>query len=219
MEKKILYFEGAGLSNAPISKATIGNCRIRTAFHLNNGKAVYLEIIGMERTKEDTYPWKYFGFVDFCCYIDDHGKHSIPLRFVRRRFGYTESEILKIVNSLGADFDAIKVVPDLGGYPVHKEHKAKSIENYNYGDEFSFDQEMIDRRKAIYDEIYKIEKEQGKKFPNFSMWVDEEDAGMLHLLRHFTGYNKHYVIRTDIGETLSDWMNTMTQTKLGKCNC
>ena len=48
---KVLYFEGAGWSGADISKATIGNCRIRTAFHLDDGRAVYLEIIGNERGK------------------------------------------------------------------------------------------------------------------------------------------------------------------------
>lgn len=48
---KTLYFEGAGWSGADISKATIGNCRIRTAFHLDDGRAVYLEINGSERTK------------------------------------------------------------------------------------------------------------------------------------------------------------------------
>lgn len=41
---KTLYFEGAGWSEADISKATIGNCRIRTAFHTTDGRAVYLEL-------------------------------------------------------------------------------------------------------------------------------------------------------------------------------
>ena len=49
----------------------------------------------------------------------------------------------------------------------------EGTENYNYGDEFLFVQEMINRRKAVCDEIYKIEKEEGKEYPNFSMWVDE----------------------------------------------
>ena len=35
---KTLYFEGAGWSGADSSKATIGNCRIRTAFHLDPEK-------------------------------------------------------------------------------------------------------------------------------------------------------------------------------------
>ena len=50
-ERKVLYFEGAGWSGADISKATVGNCRIRTAFHLDDGRKVYLEIIACEVTK------------------------------------------------------------------------------------------------------------------------------------------------------------------------
>ena len=85
---KILYFEGAGWSNADISKSTIGNCRIRTAFHLDDGRLVYLEIIGSERTKRslpEVYKWPYTGFVDSCFYItdekpnDDENKHRIRL--------------------------------------------------------------------------------------------------------------------------------------------
>lgn len=70
---KTLYFEGAGMAGADISKATIGNCRIRTAFHLDNGKPVYLEITAGERTKRniEVYKWRYTGFVDACFYITD----------------------------------------------------------------------------------------------------------------------------------------------------
>jgi hypothetical protein len=41
---KTLYFEGAGWSGVDVSKTIIGNCRTRTAFRLDNGRAVYLEI-------------------------------------------------------------------------------------------------------------------------------------------------------------------------------
>ncbi len=51
---KTLYFEGAGWSDADISKTTIGNCRIHNAFHFNNGRAVYPEINGTERTKQQS---------------------------------------------------------------------------------------------------------------------------------------------------------------------
>ena len=71
---KTLYFEGAGWSGADISKSTVGNCRIRTAFHLDDGRAVYLEITGTERTKHSSpqiFQWQYTGFVDYCHYITD----------------------------------------------------------------------------------------------------------------------------------------------------
>ena len=48
---KVLYFKGAEWSGTEVSKATISDYRIRTAFDLNDGKAVYLEIIGSEHTK------------------------------------------------------------------------------------------------------------------------------------------------------------------------
>lgn len=242
---KILYFEGAGLSDADISKATIGNCRIRTAFHLDNGKAVYLEIIGSERTRHkgvQSHPWQYTGFVDCCHYITDEiPNEDVNLhRIVNRnwdRFEYTEKAILRYVNRLGASFDAIKVVPDLGGYHVFPSNRPSGhgTDSYNYGDQFQYDKEMTARRRAVYDKIYTIEKEElladrqsGEHkfthpspvdYPCFSLWVDESDAGMLHLVRHFNGYNKHWTIRTDVGDKLEDWMATMTETLLCSYGC
>lgn len=245
MSKKVLYFEGAGWSGADISKATIGNCRIRTAFHLDDGQAVYLEIIGNEKTKYSPpcYRWQYTGIVESCFYItdeipnDDENKHGVRLADRMRIFEYTEAAILEYVNSLGASFDAIKVVPDLGGFRVFpKEHPGKGPDGYNYGDVFQFDPEMTARREAVHKFVYDLElaelkedRANGEKkfvhslsesdFPDFSLWVDEEDSGLLHLLRHFNGYNKHWCIRTDVGETLEDWMATAEETLLGQYGC
>lgn len=256
MSDKILYFEGAGWSGADISKATVGNCRIRTAFHLDDGQSVYLEIIGSERTKNSSpqiFLWQYTGFVDCCHYItdddpnDDCNKHHVMLpkkRGMKRetveknaRFEYTEAEILKFVNGLGASFDAVKVLPDLGGYRVFPEdHSCDGPDGYNYGDTFRYDPEMIARREAVYKAVYDLELKErredrasgagrivhspsGTDYPNFSLWVDEKDPGMLHLLRHFNSLNKHWTIRTDTGDTLDDWMATMTEAELGRCAC
>lgn len=244
---KTLYFEGAGWSGADISKATIGNCRIRTAFHLDDGRAVYLEINGSERTKYSSlkvHKWQYTGFVWSCFYVtdeepnDDENKHSIRLTDRKRIFEYTEAAILKLVNSLGASFEAVKVVPDLGGYRVFPENYTRSggISRLNYGDEFQFDPEMTARREAVHDWVYQMEKEEldadwkerGGRFvhlpgraasPNFSLWVDEKDSGMLHLMRHFNAHNRHWTIRTDVGESLDDWMATITETCLGRYGC
>lgn len=243
---KVLYFEGAGWSGADISKATVGNCRIRTTFHLDDGRAVYLEISGFERTKHSPrgiYEWQYTGFVDCCFYItddvpnDDENNHPARLSSRKKRFEYNEASILRFVNSLGASFTAVKVLPDLGGYRVFPEEKSgHGLDRYYYGDEFDYDPEMIARREAIYDKVYEIEKDEllrdraanGHKFvhspgttdyPNFSLWVDEFDSGCLHLLRHFNGYNKHWIIRTDVGDKLEDWMATAKETNLGRCGC
>ena len=244
MSDKILYFEVAGVSDGSVGTATIGNCRIRTAFHLDDGRAVYLEIMGWERTKNSpaSYKWPYTGFVWSCNYItddvpnDDSNKHRIAHRN-RDVFEYTEVEILKYVNRLGASFDAVKVLPDLGGYRVFPEdYSCDGPDGYNYGDAFHYDPEMIARREAVHKAVYDLELREleedrrtragrfvhspsSKDYPNFSLWVDEKDPGMLHLLRHFNSLNKHWTIRTDTGDTLSDWMATMTEAKLGRCAC
>lgn len=238
LKKKILYFEGAGCSGADVSKATIGNCRIRTAFHLDNGNAVYLEICGMERPKTardnkalgGLYKWKYTGFVDSCYYItddkpnDDCNKHSIKARN-SVTFEYNETEILKFVNGIGASFDEIKVVPDLGGYRVFSgKNSCAGYDGYYYGDEFEFDSELTEKRKLVYKYFYQLEKTEGKQYPNFSLWVDEFDKNELHLLRHFSGtfktaHNVHWIIRLDErdNENNRDW--TMSESFLGKYGC
>ena len=221
---KTLYFEGAGWSGADISKETIGNCRIRAAFHLDDGRAVYLEINGSKRSKGSSpkiYRWPYTGFVDICHYItddkpnDDCNKHRVKsLGYDRdawwetETFEYTETAILKFVNGLGASFDAIKVLPDLGGYRVFPGgHSCDGPNGYYYGDKFHYDPEMVARREEVYRYCYELEKSEGKEYPNFSLWVDEFDPGALHLLRHFSGtiktaHNKHWMIRTDTVENL-----------------
>ena len=231
--KKTLYFEGAGFSKADISRATVGNCRIRTAFHLDDGRAVYLEIIGSERTKHSSpkyYPFRYTGFVDCCYYItdekpnDDCNRHRIYSRDARP-FEYTEAAILRFVNSLGASFEAIKVVPDLGGYGVFPEESScQGVNGYYYGDEFQFDEELTARREQVYQYYYDLEKAEGNKYPNFSLWVDEADPGLLHLLRHFPGtfktaHNKHWIIRVDDGETIGDWIASAEEKQLGIYGC
>ena len=117
-----------------------------------------------------------------------------------------------------------------------EEHSCDGPDGYNYGDVFQYDPEMTARREAVYDKIYDMEKDElmcdralgGKKFahspggtdyPNFSLWVDRKDPGLLHLLRHFIGGNKHWTIRTDTGDTLEDWMATAKETPLGRYGC
>lgn len=250
---KTLFFEGVGWSGADISKATIGSCRIRTAFHLDDGRAVYLEISGNERSKGRSpkiYRWQYTGFVTDCYYItddkpnDDCNKHRVQLLGYDRdawweteTFEYTEAAILEFVNRLGASFDAIKVLPDLGGYRVFPgEYSCDGPNGYCYGDEFHYDPEMISRREAVYKAVYDIEVKERKEdqiskagrivhsssgtdYPNFSLWVDDNDPGLLHLLCHFSGCNKHWTIRTDTGNSLDEWLATMREAHLGKYGC
>lgn len=186
--KKTLYFEGAGWSGADISKATVGNCRIRTAFHLDNGRAVYLEITACER-RNGKAPY-YEGWVDSCHYItgssEDCNRSRIKPPYTH--FEYNHAEILRLVNSLGCSFDAVEVAPDLGGYRVHREHFRYRTDDFNYGDEFTLDRDLLAAREAV--DAYVREQERritGRKWPPYSLWVAEEDPAILHFDSHYKG--------------------------------
>ena len=191
---KTLFFEGAGC----VPCGEVANCRIRTAFTNDEGKQIYLEMSGVEVTKNSVSSIKNYknaGFVDHCHYItgdqDDENKCLIQHQ---RVFEYTNANILGIVNALGCSFDQIIVLPDLAGYRVFREGKGQK---YNFGDEFQFDLELTKKRESIYKHYYELEKTEGKKYPNFSLWVDQDDMNKLHLLRHFNGYNKHWLINIE----------------------
>lgn len=114
------------------------------------------------------------------------------------------TSILAFVNSLGASFDKICVLPDLAGYRVHSDDSEK---RYNYADEFTPDWEVIKRAKEIHEYFYQLEQSEGKKFPNFSLYNDEGDKTKLYLIRHYNGYNKKWLI-----DASSDsWLKTMVE--------
>lgn len=178
---KTLYFEGAGWSGADISKATVGNCRIRTAFRLDDGRPVYLEITACERRIGKT-PY-YEGWVDSCHYITGSSEdcNRSRIKVAQDHFEYTHAEILRLVNSLGCSFDAVEVLPDLSGYRVFKGRAGYGVTNYNFGDEFQPDRELIAAREAV--DAYLQERERqltGRKYPAYSLWVDEADPAVLH---------------------------------------
>ena len=253
---KTLYFEGAGIPEAEVSRATVGNCRIRTAFHLDNGTPVYLEINGWFPNKytRKNIPWKYCGSVAHLNWFHDENAsveyESTDEEYAKMvakartsNFEYSFDGILEFVNSLGASFDRIEVINSpLGGYYVHRpdEVRCKPGEpRYNYGDAFVHDPERLKKREAIRDIIYQTEYKElvedralpasqrrfghtprmGEEYPNFSLWVDGYDPNMLHLLRHFIGYNKHWEIRTDAAETPEACVAAMQEKPLGKYGC
>lgn len=191
---KTLYFEGAGWSGADISKATIGNCRIRTAFSLDDGRKVYLELSGTERKKtspKDLYKWQYTGFVNSAFYItddtpnDDGNKHRIAIdkHDIRRTsytFEWSLAGILELVNTLGASFDAVLVVPDYGGYHVFREDSAYyGTGHYNYGDEFQYDAALTARRAAIVEQKKRENCEKfDQKYDNTNYYIKDGNLMM-----------------------------------------
>ncbi len=214
---KVLYFEGAGWSDADINKETIGNCRIRTAFTNDKGKDIYLEM----ETGRNIYNKKnivgYGLYISYVFHItddkDDCNNSRIPYsrEDLQNNYTYTKEDILKWINqNLNCSFDTVEVLPDLGGYRVHGHDRTYNMmENYNYSSS------LIEKRKVVYDYFYELEQSEGKEYPNFTLWVDDKDVYLLHLLRHFNGYNKHWSIRIDI----DDWKNSIQETKLGKYGC
>ncbi len=173
---KTLVFEGAGWSGAERSKETIGNCRIRTAFHLVDGRAVYLEMSCCNTKTNGVYD----GFITDCFYItgdpDDCNKNRVKY-LGNRIIPYTKESILAFANGLNGDFDAIVVAPDLGGYRVFSE-----LGYFNYGDEFEYDEELITKRDVIRDTLYTEEKK-WDEFPLCILYVDEADKNVLHYTR------------------------------------
>lgn len=223
MNNKVLYFEGAGCEGADISKNTIGNCRIRTAFTNNDGRAIYIEMTAYQKTKYDKKIKRhleynvgdYIGFVDICFYIDtdskDPGNESRILDIERKvKIPYTKEGITNMINeNLNCNFDTIEVLPNLAGYRVHGNNSYNIMENYKH------EPTLIEKRKEIKEYFYNLEKEEGKKYPNFSLWVDEKERHILHLLRHFNGYNKHWIIKTNI----KNWEKSIKESELGLYGC
>ena len=238
---KTLFFEGAGWSGADSSKATVGNCRIRTAFHTADGKMIYCELTCISKTGthwDPRYTGKrlgstgkvepyYQGFVDTLFYIskedpddDDQTYNSLLKRGFRREIRYTKEGILQFVNSIGGQFDEIRVLPDYGGYRVFKDHpKGTGSAKYNFGDEFVVSNELIRCRREVAQYIYDLEKKEGMEYPNFSAWVDGEDPAVFHILRYFPGKNKHWIVELQEGNTLDQSLSTMRETPLGKWGC
>ena len=110
---KKLYFEGAGsFGCCDTAEELRGNCRLRTMFHDDKGRAVYLEILsGMNKTAGRLY-------VDFCHYIGKDGCNLLRLPVWRdgKRREYTPEGILALLDEIGAHFDAVEVLPSLAGY-------------------------------------------------------------------------------------------------------
>jgi len=230
-ELKVLYFEGAGCENT--CRGDISNCRIRTAFTNNEGKKIYLEIQGIEKTKDDFKKYHRFnnyvigeaiGFIDSYHYITNDSKiddeNNSRLEYERNvNISYSYKGILKFVNeNCNCSFDSIEVLGWLAGYRVFADTTKETYNTYaafNYGDEFHYNIELEATRKEIQKHFYELEKSESKQYPNFSLWVDDKDNNLLHLLRHFNGYNKHWSIRTDA----ENWKDSIKETTLGKYAC
>ena len=107
---KTLIFERAGMPLDDMND--VGTCRIRTAFHTADGSGYYLELIAIGKSNHTASwcEWDRTGFVDS---IHQMTGDKIILEYPKNkpaiRFTWTLAEILKLVNSLGGDYDAVKI--------------------------------------------------------------------------------------------------------------
>ena len=184
---KTLYFEGAGI----VPRGDLENCRIRTAFHLDNGKRVYLEISGFEADSRYKGKYKFIGTVDHLHYItgsnEDENRSGIYDNLGRRlervtQFEFCRESILKLVNDLGASFDNVHILPDLAGYRVHAGRG-----KYNFADEFIYNEDRTKQAEKIKQYFYDKEKEKGVKYPCFSIWFDNIYESETLKVRFFDG--------------------------------
>ena len=154
---KTLYFEGAGWEGADSSKATIGNCRIRTAFRNNNKKCIYLEMSALPIYKKKTI-LRYAISIDHLFYItgdkQDENINRIPYnrQDLKANYVYSIESITNWINKyLNCNFDRIMVLPFLAGYRVHKNNS-----EYNFAENFIYDKELTEKREAIRQYFYDI---------------------------------------------------------------
>lgn len=182
---KTLYFEGAGC----VPCGDLENCRIRTAFTLDSGNKIYLEITAIavdnKHTAASLRNFTNCAFIDHCYYItgchEDCNENVHPVER-KTHFEYNRENLLKFVNSLGASFDEVVILPDLAGYRVHADNRG-----YNFADEFYYDVERTEQAEKIKQYFYDFEKnELGKKYPNFSIYFKDD---ILRVLIHYNGFN------------------------------
>lgn len=132
---KTLVFERAGAILDDMND--VGTGRIRTAFHTEDGKALYLELIAIRKGKyiQSWAEWERTGFVDSCYLMEDdqitpdYVKYAVG--YENRHFEWTLDNILTYVNYyLGGNFDEVRIA-DPEEYRVFKD----SSENHcNFGD-------------------------------------------------------------------------------------
>lgn len=141
---KTLIFERAGI---PLSDMNdVGTGRIRTAFRAKDGNNYYLEMIAIRKGKYTQWcRWERAGFIDSCYLMDgntitkDYIKHPEHESF--GTFEWTRQSILNMVNSIGGDFDEVRIA-DPEEYRVFKNSEGNCC---NFGIEYSFDEAKNER--------------------------------------------------------------------------
>ena len=162
---KVLFFEGAGCAE----RGDLENCRIRTAFRNDEGKAFYLEPSGIEPYKKVPDRLKYFkniGFVDYCYELGNDGE-KIRFDVEKQNFEYSKQSVLDFVNrEMGCSFTDIVITDMFYGYRVHKDGGG-----YNFMEDHDWNVEKAHAvRQAFFNIDMKIRKQLGEKYSKISLW-------------------------------------------------
>lgn len=175
---KVLFFEGAGCAE----RGDLENCRIRTAFRNDEGKAFYLELWGVEKTKHTSERLKCYqniGFVDYCYELvgdskfHSDGEEQIRFDIEKYNFEYSKQGILDFVNSVfGCSFTDIVIADMFYDYRVHK-----SGGGYNFMEDHDWNVEKAHRARMAYYAIdSKIRKQLVEKYSKISLWEIGPDS-------------------------------------------
>lgn len=161
---KVLFFEGAGCAE----RGDLENCRIRTAFRNDEGKAFYLELSGFEKHKWTPDYLKHFenvGHIDYCYELGDDGE-KLRADIERKNFEYCRAELLKFVNvNFGCSFTDIVITDVFYDYRVHKDGGG-----YNFMEDHDWNVEKAHAARQAYFEIdMKIRKQLGEKYSKISL--------------------------------------------------
>lgn len=130
---KTLIFERAGMKLDDMNDAGTG--RIRTAFHTKDGEGLFLEMIAVRRNKFTPWAaWERTGVVSHCYWMEEDKISADYKKYLQSTYlwhiEWTIENILKFVNSLGGDFDEVRIA-DPEVYRVFKNTDG----NYcNFGD-------------------------------------------------------------------------------------
>lgn len=165
MTNKTLFFEGAGWDGCKAEYNNI-NCRIRTAFHNNDGKMIYIEIFGVHpnqhalkkaKTKGETLPTTHL-YIDEAFYItddnsvDDCNENRIKVIDYKeqQKIEYTLENIRDFINNnFNCSFDSVAVLDNLARFKVFADVKQDGLgtsKSYNFGDTFNYDEETTTKR-------------------------------------------------------------------------
>lgn len=178
---KTLIFEPAGcVTTGPDNL----NCRIRTAFKNDEGKAFYLEVSAsavpsaqIKKLHPDAvWPWLYvmsFHEIDLeNMEFDDFSKCRVRYELAPYKHKYTKKEILRLVNRhCGTSFEDV-ISPEMSGYRALDGSVANK--GYNFSTEFDYDPEFSEKAVRKAAELKEHFKELfHQKYDNTSYWVED----------------------------------------------